>query len=473
MMGACALSQAIRTRAVSCVEVMRSYLDHIDRLNPVVNAIVSRQDPGDLLRQARGRDDELARGEWRGWMHGFPQAIKDLAATAGITTTLGSPLFKDNVPAVDSIFVERMKTAGSIIVGKTNTPEFGLGSQSYNPVFGTTLNAYDQTRTAGGSSGGAAAALALRMLPVADGSDHAGSLRNPAAFNNVFGLRPSYGRVPSNTDEVFLPQLGVAGPMARSVADLAQLLAVQAGYDPRVPLSIREDPQDFVAPLTGAVAGRRLGWLGDFGGHLPMQAGVLDCCASALSVFEALGCTVEPVTPDFDPERIWQAWLVLRQWQVGANLAALYEDPAKRAQIKPEAQWEIEQGFARSAYDVAKASAVRSAWYQVVRKLFARYDFLLLPSAQVFPFDASTHWPNEIAGRAMDSYHRWMEVVIPVTMAGCPAISVPVGFNDRGLPMGLQIVGPNHAERALLEIAFAYEGATDWDKALPPPLRES
>jgi amidase len=253
-MDACALSQAIRTKAVSCVEVMRAYLDQIDRLNPVVNAIISRQDPDDLLRQARGRDDELARGQWRGWMHGFPQAIKDLAATAGITTTLGSPLFKDNVPALDAIFVERMKAAGSIISAKPIRP-IRPRLASYNPVFGTTLNAFDQTRTSGGSSGGAAVALALRMLPVADGSDHAGSLRNPAAFNNVYGLRPSYGRVPSNTEEVFLPQLGVAGPMARTVSDLAQLLAVQAGYDPRVPLSIREGAQAFASPLTGAVAG--------------------------------------------------------------------------------------------------------------------------------------------------------------------------------------------------------------------------
>lgn len=468
MMDACALSRAVLTKAVSCVEVMRAYLDHIDAVNPFVNAIVSRQDPDDLMAQARARDDELARCEWRGWMHGFPQAIKDLAATKGIATTLGSPLFRDNVPAADAIFVERMKQAGCIVIGKTNTPEFGLGSQSYNPVFGTTRNAYDQTRTSGGSSGGAAVALALRMLPVADGSDHAGSLRNPAAFNNVYGLRPSYGRVPSNTDEVFLPQLGVAGPMARTVADLAQLLAVQAGYDPRVPLSIREDAAGFVAPLGKAVAGRRLAWLGDFGGHLPMEPGILELCGGALKVFENLGCVVEPVTPAFDPERIWQAWLVLRQWQVGANLVPLYEDPAKRALMKPEVRWEIEQGFDRSAYEVAKASAVRSAWYQTVRTLFERYDFVLLPSAQVFPFDAEIHWPKEIAGRTMDTYHRWMEVVIPATMAGCPAISVPVGFSHDGLPMGLQIMAPNHGERALLEIARAYEGATGWDKALPP-----
>jgi len=471
MMDACALSQAIRSKTVSCVEVMRAYLDHIDRLNPRVNAIVSRQDPDALMRQARERDEELSQGRPRGWMHGFPQAIKDLAATQGIPTTLGSPLFRDNIPATDAVFVERMKAAGSIIIGKTNTPEFGLGSQSHNPVFGTTLNAYDQTKTSGGSSGGAAVALALRMLPVADGSDHAGSLRNPAAFNNVYGLRPSYGRVPANTDEVFLPQLGVTGPMARRVADLAQLLAVQAGYDPRVPLSIREDPQQFAAPLTGAVAGRRLAWLGDLGGHLPVEPGVLALCEGALRVFEGLGCAVEAVRPDFDPERIWQAWLVLRAWQVGATLAEPYADPAKRAQMKPEARWEVEQGLGRSAFDVAKASAVRTAWYQTVRQLFETYDYLLLPSAQVFPFDASVHWPKEVAGRTMDTYHRWMEVVIPVTMSGCPAVSVPVGFNQRGLPMGLQIVAPNHGERALLDMAFAYEGATDWDKALPPLLQ--
>jgi amidase len=201
-----------------------------------------------------------------------------------------------------------------------------------------------------------------------------------------------------------------------------------------------------------------------------MEPGVLDLCRNALRAFEGLGCIVEEVTPAFDPERIWQAWLVLRQWQVGANLADAYRDPAKRAHIKPEAQWEIEQGFARTAYDLSKASAVRSAWYQAARTLFESYDHLLLPSAQVFPFEAETHWPKEIAGRAMDTYHRWMEVVIPVTMSGCPAISVPVGFDARGLPMGLQIVGPNHGERAVLEIAHAYEQATGWTAKAPPLL---
>jgi amidase len=470
MMNACALSEAIRSKAVSCVEVMQAYLAQIERLNPRVNAIVSLQDGDELLAQARERDRQLADGKYRGWMHGFPQAIKDLAATKGIRTTLGSPLFKDSIPEADAVFVERMKRAGSIIVGKTNTPEFGLGSQTYNPVFGTTRNAYNPTKTAGGSSGGAAVALALRMLPVADGSDHAGSLRNPAAFNNVLGLRPCYGRVPSNFDEVFLPQLGVAGPMARNVADLARLLAVQSGYDPRVPLSIEQDPAGFAAPFCGDVRGGRLAWLGDFGGHLAMEPGIIELCRGALRVLEGLGCVVEEVRPDFDPERIWQAWLVLRQWQVGANLADAYRSPEKRAQMKPEAQWEVEQGLTRSAYEVSKASAVRTAWYQTVRRLFETYDFLLLPSAQAFPFDAATHWPREVAGRTMDTYHRWMEVVIPVTMSGCPAMSVPVGFSDGGLPMGMQIVGPNHGERAVLEMAYAYEEATGWVDKAPPPL---
>jgi amidase len=331
MMEACELSDAIRTKQVSCVEVMTAYLDRIERLNPRVNAIVSLQDRGDLLRQARERDEELARGEYRGWMHGFPQAIKDLAATKGIRTTQGVTFLKEFVPEADAIFVERMKRAGSIIIGKTNTPEFGLGSHSFNPVFGTTFNAYDQSKAAGGSSGGAAVALALRMLPVADGSDHAGSLRNPAAFNNVLGLRPSYGRVPSSGDEVFLPGLGVAGPMARKATDLARLLSVQGGYDARVPYSIEQDPAVFAEPLKRDVNGRRLAWFGDLNGHLPMEPGIIDLCRKALRVFEDLGCIVEEVVPDFDPERIWAAWLPLRHWQIGAVWSAHYADPDKRA----------------------------------------------------------------------------------------------------------------------------------------------
>jgi amidase len=403
-------------------------------------------------------------------MHGFPQAVKDLAPVRGIPFVQGSPVFRDVVPEVDAIFVERMRRAGSIFVGKTNTPEFGLGSHTFNPVFGPTLNAYDQSRTAGGSSGGAAVALALRMLPVADGSDHGGSLRNPAAFNNVFGFRTSYGRVPSEGRDVFTPAMGVIGPMARSVPDLAMLLSVQAGFDPRLPLSINEDPRIFTASLEREFRGTRIAWLGDFGGYLPFEPGVLDLCRTALKAFEALGCVVEEVLPEYPIERVWQNWLKLRAWQTRAALKPLYDDPAKRAQMKPEAIWEVENGAALSADDLAAASAERTLWYQDVVRLFGRYDYLLLPSAQVFPFATEMRWPKEIAGRAMDTYHRWMEVVIPVTMSGCPALNVPVGFGETGLPMGLQIVGPAQSELACLQLAHAYDQATGWVKNRPPPI---
>jgi amidase len=473
MMDGVSLARSIKSKQVSCVEVMNAYLDHIERLNPRVNAIVSLQDREGLLKQAKERDEQLARGDYMGWMHGFPQAIKDLAATKGILTTRGSPLFKDDVPQADALFVDRMKRAGSIIIGKTNTPEFGLGSQTYNNVFGTTFNAYDQSKTAGGSSGGAAVALALRMLPVADGSDHAGSLRNPAAFNNVLGFRPSYGRVPSPRRDVFTAALGVPGPMARTVPDLAMLLSVQAGYDPRVPLSIRQDPAQYTGRLQRDFKVTRIAWLGDFGGYLPLEPGVLDLCKNALKIFESLGCAVEEARPDFPVEQVWQNWLKLRAWQAGDPLRALYNDPAKRALMKPEAQWEVESGLKLTMFELADALAVRTLWYQAVLRFMDKYEYFVLPSAQVFPFDASLHWPKKISGKAMDTYHRWMEVVIPVTMSGCPALNVPVGFNDKGLPMGVQIVGRNHAELSCLQLAFAYVEATGWIEKKRPSLLDA
>jgi amidase len=470
MMDALALSRAIHAKQLSCVEVMGAYLDHIDALNPKVNAIVSLQERGDLLQQARSRDEQLARGESLGWMHGFPQAIKDLAATKGIPTTQGSRIFKDFVPAADAIVVERVKRAGAILIGKTNTPEFGLGSNTYNDVFGRTLNAYDQNKTSGGSSGGGAVAVALRMLPVADGSDHGGSLRNPAAYNNIFGFRPSFGRVPAQQLDGFYAVMGTPGPMARNVPDLAMLLSVQAGYDPRAPLSNRQHPAQFAEPLKRDFKGVRIAWAGDFGGRIPYDPGVADLCKAALKTFESLGCTVEEAVPDYPTDKVWENWKTLRAWQSGSALKALYNDPAKRALMKPEAQFEVESGDKLKAYDIYDANVVRTAWYQAVRAFFERYDYWLMPSAQVFPFDAATDWPRQVGGRTMDTYHRWMEVMIPVTMSSCPALSVPVGFNGAGLPMGLQIVAPNHGELACLQLADAYDQATQWVSKRPPPL---
>lgn len=472
MFGATTLSTLIRERRVSCREVMAAYLDHIEAVNPHVNAIVSLQDRGDLLAQADNRDAELAQGDYRGWLHGIPQAIKDLAATAGIRTTWGSPLFHDHVPDTDAIVAERMKRDGAIVIGKTNTPEFGLGSQTYNPVFGATRNAFDPTKTAGGSSGGAAAALAMRMLPVADGSDMMGSLRNPGAFNNVFGFRPSSGRVPSGPcGSIFGQQLGTAGPMGRSVTDVAQLLTTQAGADPSVPLSLDADPTIFTQDLRRDLTGTRIGWLGDWQGHLTMEPGVLDLCEQALTTFEAIGCDVTPVVPDFSPERLWDTWLTLRHWVVAGNLAPLYRDPNQRTQLKPEAQWEYEGSLAYSAADIFDASTACSEWFQSLRRLFTHCDYLVLPTAQVFPFDVSTHWPDAIDGVAMDTYHRWMEAVVPGTLSGCPTMNVPAGFNTAGLPMGLQIIGPHHADLAVLQLAHAWEQASaDTLATLPPVL---
>ena len=456
-----ALAAAIQARQLSCRELMQATLARIAQVNPRHNAIVSLRDGDALLLEADQRDAQLAAGTGvMGWMHGLPQAIKDLSATAGLRTTLGSPLLRDAVPLHDGLMVQRMKAAGCIVIGKTNTPEFGLGSHTFNEVFGVTRNAYDPSKSAGGSSGGAAVALATRMLAVADGSDFMGSLRNPAAWNNVFGLRPSQGRVPSwPTADVWVSQLGTEGPMARNVRDLALLLEVQAGHDARAPLSLA-DHGGFAAQLDAAdPKGLRVGWLGDLSGHLPMQAGVLDACQQGLRWLGDLGCQVDALQPGFAPEAVWQAWLVWRRWLVAARIAPFLKDPANRALIKPEALWEHDQAAGLSGADVLAASAQRSSFLQQMLALFEHCDVLALPAAQVWPFDADQRWPSQVAGREMDTYHRWMEVVIYATFAGLPCISVPVGFSAGGLPMGMQLIGKPRGELALLQLAHAYEQA--------------
>src|SRR5215468_1268735 len=471
MMDGCALANAIHSKQVSCVEVMKTYLDHIEHINPHVNAIVALEDGDSLLAKARVCDERLAHGERTGWLHGFPFAAKDLISVKGLPMTMGSPILKDFIPDADSVMAERIRGAGAIFIGKTNTPEFGLGSNTYNPVYGITRNAYDQTRSAGGSSGGAAAALALRMLPLADGSDHAGSLRNPAGWNNVFGFRTSYGRIPADGRDAWLPSMGVLGPMARNVRDLAMLLAVQIGYDDRVPLSMTQDSGLFHADLERDFKGTRIAWLRDFNGQVPYESGVLELCERALKNFEAIGCIVEVAQPDYPINSVWRAWLRLRAWQSGGALLAYYNDPSKRALMKPEAIFEVESGLKLSAFDITAASAVRTEWYQAVRQFFEKYDYLILPTAQLFPFDVSIHWPQEIAGKKMETYHEWMKGVLPITMSGCPALAVPAGFNVEGLPIGIQIVARNHGERSCLELAHAYETVTNQVcKRLPPLL---
>ncbi|MFY7981975.1 MAG: amidase [Limnohabitans sp.] len=468
--GALDLSRALHTQQFSCRELMLATLAQLDRLNPGSHAVVSRVDSDALLAQADLRDAQLARGESMGWMHGIPQAIKDLANVQGLRTTLGSPLMKDFVASEDGLMAQRMKAAGAIVIGKTNTPEFGLGSHTFNEVFGPTRNAWDPSKSAGGSSGGAAVALAQRMLPVADGSDFMGSLRNPAGWNHVFGLRPSQGRVPmSPAQDVFMAQLGTEGPMGRHVRDVAMLLSTQAGAHPSSPLSLTDDPAVFAGALDMDPQGHRIGWLGDLRGYLPMESGILAVCESALKSFSGMGCSVDEAALGMPPEQIWQAWLVWRQALVGPRIAPFLINPANRAHIKAEALWEYDQSLTLTGAQLMSASASRTRFYLSMLQLFEKFDVLAIPVAQVWPFDVSLRWPQNVAGRTMDTYHRWMEVVIYATLAGLPSISVPAGFGANGLPMGLALIGKPQGDWDLLKLAHAYEMANPDLIAKRPP----
>ncbi len=461
------LSAAMAAGRLSAVEVMAAYLDRIERLNPSLNAIVSLRPRGALEAEARAADAAPRRG----WLHGMPFAVKDLVDTAGLRTTYGSPLYADHVPEKDELIAARIRAAGAIFIGKTNTPEFGLGSHSYNPVHGVTRNPYDLSRTAGGSSGGAAAGLAARLLPVADGSDTMGSLRNPAAFCNVYGFRPSFGLVPRDAvGDLFLHQISTDGPMARSVRDLVALLGTLAGPDARDPHALPAMPGALAALERPLSDGLKVGWIGAWQGYYPLEPGILDLCEAGLGVLESLGLRVEPLAPAFDPDRLWRAWLVLRSFANAAGKRDLYDDPEKRRHLKPELLYEVESGSRLGALDIHAASVVRTEWFAFLANLFERYDVLAMPSAQLFPFDAKLDWPKAVAGRPMDTYHRWMEVVVPASLAGLPVLGVPVGFSDDGLPMGMQLMGRRGGDQDVLRIGEAYHRQTDWPGRRPPPL---
>ncbi|OYU40491.1 MAG: amidase [Pseudorhodobacter sp. PARRP1] len=464
-MSASDLARMIAARKVAPSEVMADHLAQIAATNGPLNAVISLRDPDTLMAEARVADDAKPVG----WLHGLPMAVKDLCATKGLRTTYGSPLFADFVPAKDDLLAARMRAAGAIFIGKTNTPEWGHGSHSFNPVHGVTRNPYDLAVTAGGSSGGAAAALAARMVPVADGSDMMGSLRNPAAFCNVYGFRPSWGLVPGDAEgDTHLATLATEGPMARTVEDIANLLSVQAGVNPEVPFC--REGRDFARALDTGLRGKRIAWAGDWGGAYPFEPGILELCETALRVFTDQGAKVEAIAPPFPAEKLWQAWTTLRAMLNAGGMKALYDDPAKRAQLKPETQWEIEQGRNLTAQAVYEASVIRSRYYAHMARLFTKYDAVVLPTAQVWPFPVEWRWPQSINGIAMDTYHRWMEVVIPVSLIGLTALNVPVGFGANGLPMGMQIAGEVGADAQILAIGQAYHLATDWPAKRPPAL---
>jgi amidase len=465
-MRAAELARRIRAGELSAREVMGAYLAQIDRINPKVNAIVTLL-PEQAIEQAAAADEALARGEEVGPLHGLPVAYKDLTPTKGIRTTSGSPIYADFVPDHDALIVERLKKAGAITIGKTNTPEFGAGSQTYNEVFGETLNPYDTSKTCGGSSGGAAVALACGMLPIADGSDMGGSLRNPASFCNVVGFRTSPGRVPKWPTLSGWSPLSVAGPMARTVQDVALLLSTMAGPDPRSPIAIAELGSLFRRPLERGFKGVRVGWSRDFG-ELPVDPRVTAVIDGQRRVFESLGCVIEDGEPDFaDADEVFKVW---RAWHFELSFAELLE--THQHQIKETVIWNIKEGMKLHGPQIGQAEVKRTELYHRVREFMETHEFLILPVSQVPPFNVSQRYVTEIAGAKMETYIDWMKSCYYISVVGLPAISVPCGFTPEGLPVGVQIVGRHQDDFGVLQLAHAFEQATGFWKRRPPVVDE-
>ncbi len=455
------LALKIRSGEISAVETMEAHLAQIEKVNPQVNAIVTLV-PELALEQARKADEKLAQGGKLGPLHGLPVAHKDLVPTKGIRTTFGSPIFQDFVPEEDALLVERIRNAGGISLGKTNTPEFGAGSQTFNQVFGVTKNPYDLSKTCGGSSGGAAVSVACRMLPFADGSDLGGSLRNPTNFCNVVGFRPSVGRVPSWPNESGWNSFAVDGPIARTVEDTALLLSVLAGPDARSPICLPESGAVFRQSLERNLKGIRIAWSPDLG-ELPVDSRVTETLEAQRNVFEDLGCIVEEGFPDFsDADEIFKTF---RAWFFELKLASLL--PEHREKMKETVIWNIESGMKLSGPELGRAEVKRTALFHRVREFMKDYDFLALPVSQVPPFPVEQEFVSEINGMKMETYLDWMRSCYYITVTGQPAISVPSGFTDDGLPVGLQLVGRPQDDLGVLQLAYAFEKATGFYNKVP------
>lgn len=456
------LVQRIRAKQISVREVMAAHLEQIDRVNPLVNAVVTLL-PEQAMERAAAADEALAQGQAEGPLFGLPVAHKDLVETKGIRTTYGSPIYREFVPDFDALIVERLKKAGAITIGKTNTPEFGAGSQTFNEVFGATLNPYDTARTCGGSSGGAAVALACGMISIADGSDLGGSLRNPANFCNVVGFRTSPGRVPKWPALNAWSPLSVQGPMARTVQDAALMLSAIAGPDARSPIAIAEPGSRFRQSLDRSFKAVRIAWSRDFG-ELPVDPKVTAVFESSWPVFESLGCIVEETAPDFsDADDIFKT---LRAWQFELAYADLIK--THRHQIKDTVIWNIEAGMALTGSQVSRAEMKRTQLYHRVRLFMETYDFMVFPVSQVPPFDVHQPYIAAINGVPMSTYIDWMKSCYYISVTGLPAISVPCGFTPEGLPVGIQIVGRHQDDFGVLQLAYAFEQATGVWKRRPP-----
>jgi amidase len=456
------LARQIRSRQVSAREVMTAFLAQISRLNPDLNAIVAKLDDTDCLALADNADRALGNGGPIGPLHGLPTAFKDMEPAVGFPQSKGSPIFRSFMPESDSVLVERIRRAGAIPIGKTNVPEFAMGSQTYNTVYGTTRNPYDRSKTAGGSSGGAAAALASGMLPIADGGDLGGSLRNPANFNNVVALRPSVGLVPQAPTPI--PFVGVAtkGAMARSVADVAFGLSVIAGADARDAQSWESDPSSFAGPLDRDWRGTRIAWSLDLGG-LPLDRRVRRVLDAQRKTFEDLGCIVEDACPDFG--NVNEVFLTLRTWGSWNTYKDLLAQ--HRSQFKPEAVWDIESGAHVTGEDLGRALIQQGQLIERMRAFQQKYEFLICAVNQVLPFDAGVPWPTSVEGVTMENYVAWMKTAYWISTTCCPAISVPAGFSEERLPVGIQIVGRYRDDLSVLKIAHAFEQATGFGRTRP------
>src|SRR5271156_4725888 len=446
---------AIRNKQLSAREVMQAHLKQISRVNAKVNAMVTLVPEEDLMAQAAAADEALAHGKWLGPLHGLPVAVKDLHETHGILTTFGSPLRKDYVPDFDCRVVQREREAGAIVLGKTNVPEFGLGSQTFNPVFGPTYNPYDTSKTCGGSTGGGAVAVACGMAPLADGTDTGGSLRNPPNFCNVVGIRPSPGRVSKVPTQLGWFTLSVPGPVARNVTDCAYFLSVLAGYDHHSPISIEQTGSQFAQPLGNrSFQGVRVAMFKDMG--LPWDPEVKSAVQAQRKVFESLGCIVEDAEPDFaDANEAFLAW---RHWSIElgfGDLLATHGD-----QLNQYIHWHVEEGRKLTGPQLSRIEAKRTALYERLCAFKGEYEFFILPVNQVLPFDVNTHYPTEIAGVKMENYLAWMKSAYYISAAGNPAMSVPCAFSSSGLPIGMQIVGRHHDDWGVLQLGYAFEQAT-------------
>ncbi len=461
------ISSLIKNKDLKVETLLSAYLENISKYNKDLNAIISQVPVDQLLEQAHSIDRADLKKISRKPLLGVPIAIKDLEDTKGIKTTYGSKIFENNIPDEDGVIAEKIRSAGAILIGKTNTPEFGVGSHTFNSVFGPTRNPYNRNLSAGGSSGGAATAVTSNLIPIADGSDMMGSLRNPAAFNNIYGFRPTVGIIPDGLENLNISDsLSTAGPMAKSPKELGFLLNVIAGSKRagKIVTDIKKKAKRIIPVSCKSI---NIGWIEDLIDQYPFENGILDLCKDCLSTLSFCGAKVHSMKSGLKSSDLWESWTTLRSLSLNENLRAKFNMVEQKEALKKEILWEIEQATNIENFQMLRARNLQAKIRNTLEKLFLSYDYLALPSAAVFPFDINIHYPREIGGHVLDTYHRWMEVVIPVSLLGLPCISLPCGLNKDGLPTGLQVFGKPYSDIEILSLAETYSNNTNKDKMRP------